>query len=289
MKSVFSAARLGTVCCLVATFLVAAAWAQEEEKKTGWSDAAELAYVLTSGNSESTTLGFKNTATRDWEKATLVIKAGGTRVETTKITDRTVTLDPNGVIIDQTVEKETETTAEIYYLNGRYGRKVTERFFWYIGAGWDRNRPSGVQNRYVAEAGAGHTWYERDDLKFRTGYAATYTDQEDVIPNPDIDETFGGVRVSWGYLNKFGSNTTYENILIFDYNLSESEDWRADMVNSLAVAMTERLALKVSLQWLYDNLPSMTVATVTNPPPLTAQVALDELDTIFNVSLVVNF
>jgi hypothetical protein len=66
------------------------------------------------------------------------------------------------------------------------------------------------------------------------------------------------------------------------------------MVNSVAVAMNRRLALKVSLQWLYDNQPSLQLVDLFNPPfpPGTpagrAQVELDELDTIFTASLVVN-
>ena len=59
---------------LVATGLMVwgAAWA--EEPKIGWSDQAELSYVLTAGNSESTTLGFKNELKRTWEAATFSFK-----------------------------------------------------------------------------------------------------------------------------------------------------------------------------------------------------------------------
>ena len=64
------------------------------------------------------------------------------------------------------------------------------------------------------------------------------------------------------------------------------------MVNSLQVAMSSNLALKVSLQWLYDNMPSFTEATDPGgllAPGQVALVELEKLDTIFTLSLVVNF
>ena len=71
--------------------------------------------------------------------------------------------------------------------------------------------------------------------------------------------------------------------------------------------MTERLALQVSLQWLYENRPAIedidvivftdTDGNVVYPCTSTCfetelgetQIRKEELDTIFNVSLVVNF
>jgi len=66
-------------------------------------------------------------------------------------------------------------------------------------------------------------------------------------------------------------------------------------VNSLAVTMSRRLALKVSLQTLYDHQPAFKKITVlTAPPPAGAPIGsvfdeLKTLDTIFTTSLVVSF
>ena len=51
------------ICAGLMTLGVQAA----DEPELGWSDQAELSYVLTAGNSESSTLGFKNELTRTWE------------------------------------------------------------------------------------------------------------------------------------------------------------------------------------------------------------------------------
>jgi hypothetical protein len=69
------------------------------------------------------------------------------------------------------------------------------------------------------------------------------------------------------------------------------------MVNSVAVTMSDRLALKISLQWLYDNEPSFEAVPLFDMDPsipgavLLGQVPrqLDNLDTIFTTSLVINF
>jgi putative salt-induced outer membrane protein YdiY len=275
---------------LLCAGLVAWGGASAEEPELGWSDQAELSYVLTAGNSESTTLGFKNELKRTWAQALFSLKLAAIRAESTTFL-RTAVGTPDEFVLDES--EDSALTAESYLLAGRYDRKVSDLWFWYGGAGWDRNRFSGIENRTVVEGGLGNVWLDRDDLKFKTSYALTYTDQEDVVEVPGQDGTFAGLRVGWDYLNKFGENTTYVNTLVVDDNLEETSDWRADMVNSVAVAMNEHLALKASLKWLYDAQPASTAVPLENPPgTLTGEFALvelEELDTIFTTSLVINW
>jgi putative salt-induced outer membrane protein YdiY len=262
--------------------------ADEEEKKLGWSDSAELAYVLTAGNSETSTLGFKNTLKREWERALFSSRIAAVRAQTTTVTDIFAEgTEDNFVVIE---EKNTETTAENYFIDARYDRKVSDRFFWYGLGSWFRNTFAGIQNRYVGAAGVGNIWYDREDLKFSTDYGATITKQEDVNPVDGVDDTFPGLRLHWDYLNKWGKVTTYENELNLDFNLDETSDWRGAMVNSLAVAMSERLALKIGLTWLYQNEPATQEVRLIGPSEVqTVDVPYDKLDTIFTTSLVVTF
>ena len=146
----------------------------------------------------------------------------------------------------------------------------------------------------MAEAGVGNNWKDEENLKFKTTYGATITKQNDVSPVPGVDDTFGGLRVAWDYLNQFGQSTTYTNVLIVDGNLGETSDWRVDMQNGLGVSISKKLALKVGLQLLYDNEPAFELLDLfaqdgTPVAGETRLVPLDELDTIFTVSLVVNF
>jgi putative salt-induced outer membrane protein YdiY len=252
-----------------------------------WSDVAEFSYVATAGNAEASTLGFKNTLGRKWERSAFELKAGGIRAEATTTT-RTVVAGP---AIDET--SSTSLTAESYFLNGRFDRKIGDRVFWFAGVGWDRNRFAGIQNRYSGAGGVGNTWVDTETTQFRTDYAVTFTRQEDIAAPAGADDTFLGVRFSWKYVHKFGAVTTYGNDLSLDDNLDDTTDFRADMTNSVAVAMSARLALKVSLQVLYDNQPSFE--SIADPgdllPPAgpTALAELDDLDTVFTSSLVISF
>ncbi|HKB08394.1 MAG TPA: DUF481 domain-containing protein [Candidatus Polarisedimenticolia bacterium] len=260
---------------------------------TAWSDAAEFSYVATSGNSESSTLGFKNTLGRKWDNSSFELKAAAIRAENTTITRTAVGLSPASFIVIE--DKDTALSAESYLLAGRFDRKVSERVFWFGGAGWSRNRFSGIENRYEAAAGVGNIWVSSERAKFRTDYALSYTKEEDVVEAPDVKKTFGGFRFSSKYEQKIGTGTTYVNETIIDENLNDTSDLRATMLNSVAVAMSKRLALKVSLQWLYDHQPAFRqIDLLDAPPPGGVKIGtvldqLDTLDTIFTTSLVVSF
>lgn len=260
----------------------------EEDKDTGWTDVAELGFVLTTGNSETSSLSLNNTLAKSWDKSAFTLKAGALRVETT-----TTTFSGN-TPATFAITEESDTTAEKYFLNGRFDREITERMFWFAGAGWDRNELAGIENRYGVFGGVGNIWVDSETVKFRTDYALTYTDQTDIDPAPGFEDNFLGLRFSWEYFHKFGENTTYGNDFIVDENLDETSDLRGDMTNWLAVAMSKRLALKVSLQTLYDNEPSVTRYTLDYGTPDPADdedlfIPFDDLDNIFTVSLVVNF
>ena len=279
----------GAVAAFAALILMlggAAPAAAEEEKELGWSDVAEFSWIATSGNSETETLGFKNKLLRRWEHAAFELNAGGIQAENTTVT-RTATGDPNNPTVTET--SDTQKTAENYYLNGKYGQTITERFFWYAGAGWDRNEFAGIRNRYSGSGGVGNLWVDKKKVRWRTDYGVSYTDQQDVVKNPNVDDTFAGLRISSTYKHQFGKTTTYGNDTILDENLSDTKDFRADMTNWVTVGISDRLALKVSLQWLFDNLPSFELVPFSPAPPTEVPVPLGDLDTIFMTSLVVNF
>ncbi len=259
-----------------------------------WSDVSEFSYVQTSGNSELSTLGFKNALTGKRDKSMFELKAGAVRGEST-----TITRFATGTLAnpDEHTDRDTALTAESYYLTGRYDRTISKRTFWFLGAGWDRNTFAGIENRYTAGGGLGNIWLDSDRAKFRTSYAATLTNQNDVVVNPDVEDTFGGLMISSNFMHKFGAATTFGNDTAFNENLKDTTDWRANMTNWVAVTMSQRLALKASLQWLYDNSPSLEAITVYDIYPSqplaialgTTLVPLEKFDSIFTTSLVVNF
>lgn len=292
MSRIYRSAR-ALAALLILGFAFAPA-VRAEEAELGWHDTAEFGYVATTGNAESNALGFKNRLWRDWEDSVFNFRVGAVKVETTKIARYAV--GTTGAYSDAT-EENTEVTAENYFANARYDRNFSERFFWYVGAGWERNEPAGFSDRYIGEAGVGNLWINRDDMSFRTSYAATWTKQDDLIKNPAFDDSWIGARITADYMNKFTKSATFTSLLIGDLNVDETDDWRADWTNSISVAMNERMAIKLSLQSLYDNTPALTEVPLfaaaddypDTPTGDTVLVELDDLDNIFTASLVLNF
>lgn len=65
---------------------------------------------------------------------------------------------------------------------------------------------------------------------------------------------------------------------------------RSDMLNALAVSMTDRLALKLALRTQFDNQPArVAVPVLGGGTPALVSAELDELDNTFTAAVVVNF
>ncbi len=256
--------------------------------KLGWSDSGEFSYVLTSGNSESSTLGLKNTLTRTWERALLTVRAEAIRAESTDVVRTAVGTPADYVVIEN---RTSRLAAERYFLGGKYDAKISAKYYWNVGASWERNRFAGIENRWVLGAGVGYIWLDGGDIKFKTDGSLTGNRQEESATLET--RSYAGLRGAWDFLWKLNASTTFENHLVLEDNLSDTADWRADMITSLSVAMSKKLALKVSLEWQYFNQPATAAVALENPPgTLTGDVVfveLKSLNTFFTTSLVVNF
>jgi len=266
------------VFCLSPAKMVA-----QDDPPPAWKDVAELTLVVTAGNASSSTLGLKNTLERDWGRTALKFSMGAVRTES-GVTTRTATGTPENFSISETTDSE--VTAENYFFKSRLDRSLGGASFMYAGADWDRNTFAGVDNRYGFVSGAGRTWFDDETRKLKTDVGVTYTIQDDVVDNPDSDDSFLGLRGSYDFLKKLTETTDLGSVLVVDQNLETTEDLRADWTNSLVVAMSDRLALKTSLQLLFDNDPALTAVPLGDTEVLTP---LGKVDTVFTVAIVANF
>src|SRR5690606_22147251 len=101
-----------------------------------------------------------------------------------------------------------------------------------------------------------------------------------------------GIRLGWDYLNTLTPTTSLSSLLALDENLEETGDLRVDTTNAISVAISDRLALKVALQLLYDAEPAFAAVPVLLdgvPTGEVARVELDELDSVTTVALVLEF
>jgi hypothetical protein len=250
-----------------------------------WNDRAELSVVWTGGNASSNTLGIKNTLTGERGAAKVNLEAGGIRTEssiTTRVANGTPTLNSVSEIV------LTQLTAESYFARGQFNYGVTERTYWFGGGGWDRNTFSGIDNRFAFVSGGGAQFSDTDDLKFRSDLGVTYTIQDNLSAGP-LDR-FAGLRLTWDLTRKATETTTFDSKLVLDENLQDTEDFRADLTNSISVAMNDRMALKTSLQVLFDNQPSFLDGPFFpgGNPAGTVAAQLKKMDSVFTVALVIN-
>jgi hypothetical protein len=319
----------GVLLLLAATIALspsdARAQAEEKERTKRWTNATDLSLVVTEGNSNTSTFGLKNNFQWSWEKARLRWKLEATRSD--EADDRFLQIDPGFVwepgedpppdVTTTLVEPSPEPDVQIFFTEARYDRTIRGSVAWNAGASWDRNVDAGILSRTILFGGITNVfWNETDELEFDVSYGLSYTDREEDSPDPLKDERFAGFRLTWDYLNKWGSVTTYENDLTANMNLSDTNDWQYNMTNTLSVAMSKKLAIRLSLQWLYTNEPALEdvdiVARVDLVDPdgvpgsgdesfVTVEssgvrfvagedrVRKKQLDTIFRTSLVINF
>ncbi len=274
-------------CGLLLLRLTAAAHAQEEEEKpTGWEGSAELSAVMTSGNAESESFGLRTQWIRKKQASTLTLEASGLRAESTTTRRFGVGVPGDFRVVEVST---TELTAENYSIRGRRDRSLGEHVFWFVGGGWDRNTFAGIDNRYLGTVGAGHRWIDTETASFSTTYGLTYTRQEEVV---GASQSFAGLRLGYEYGRQVTATTKVGSVLVADGNLDQTSDYRLDFSNWVKVAMSDRLALKVSLQALYDNQPSLVELPLVDAmdlPTGTVTAPLDELDLLWTAALVVNF
>ena len=281
------------VGCLIlfVTLLAFAARAKADEQELGWTDAAELTYVAASGNAESSTFGFRNNLKWTWKKADLEIDVGLLRAQSGLITRNVVGDSPSS--FDVTRTSVSTKTAERYHTRGQFNRQMSARTFWYVGSGWERNTFAGFNNRTSLVGGTGNTWVDDDGRAFRTTYGVSFTFQEDVVMFPSTDDSFVGVRFSYDYRLQLTPTTEVTSVWVADQNLEDADDFRSDFVNAVSVSMTDRLALKLSWQLLYDRQPALVGLPLISPSGIATgdivPVPLDAIDNLLSFALVATF
>jgi hypothetical protein len=262
--------------------LPAAAEAAPAAEEKLWSNETELSLVLMEGNSNTTTGGLKNTFVRRFTHSRMQWKLEAFRSTTADdwflLVDPGYTWQPGEDPPDDPgttlVKPPGEPDAENYFVEGRYDREIHSSLNWNAGGSWDRNKDAGILDRYIAFGGLGNLWRDKPELRLMTSYGFSWTDRVEETPDPEKDERFFGVRLSAQYRQKFGDNTTFDHDTVLNMSLTDTNDWSGDMTNSLSVSMTKRLALRVSVRWVYSHEPSLEDVDVT------ARVAIRDPDGI---------
>ncbi len=226
---------------------------------------ADLSYVLTSGNSSSSSLGFKGDVTERWGKHSLGFAAGGIRASSSP--EVRIAVGTPGAYEVQV--PDAEPTAEAYYGRGRYDYKLSDRLFYALGAGWERNRFAGIENRWVLDTGIGYIFVNNTRTSFRGAAGITYTTEDYAATEVGRDGSFIGARIGWDFRQKLLESTTLTHSFIFDQSLEDSAARRFDAQFGVHVAMSARLGLKLNWRILHNNQPPFTALPLFTPgePP----------------------
>lgn len=275
-----------TVAALL--LLATPGFAQDEGGFT-WENATELSFAATSGNASSNAFAASLELTGSGGPHELKLEAGGLRTSS-KIVTRTASGSVDDFVLNETTRSE--LSAASYRAKARYDRAVDGAFV-FAGGGWERNTFSGFNHRVSAVLGLGRTWVDSESGRFKTDFGATYTVQKDVIPVPGADDSFAGLRFSYDAVRTLTSTTDFTSKLAADGNLDDRDDYRIDWLNSIAVSITEGLALKTSYQILYDHQPALISVPLVDgsglPTGETVVTPGDEVDTVLTLALVINF
>ncbi len=259
-----------------------------------WSNVTTLSYVATSGNAQGQTVGFGNEFLYKWEQSTFSLKATAIRVNTTVVTRSATGTSLEDYTLGET--RTSTTTAEAYGLNGRYDHRLKDhdRWYWYGGAGWERSRPAGLDNKYSATAGFGRIWADLDRTKFRTDMGLGYAHEQPLVEPTGFKANYGTLNFTSQLKQKLGANGLYTMDLAFSDNLSDSQDYLGVLRQGFSVAINKSLALKIGYDVIYKNKPNLIpVEVFTNAlPPVSlgnVSVSAKKTDTVFTTSLVITF
>jgi len=221
----------GVMCVLGAAPVFAQeAEAEEEEKEPKWIGSLGLAWVATSGNTDTSTLGLDFGLESKPEPWGFSFAARGNRA------------DDRGM-----------QTAENYLVTARAVRKLGKRWDAFGGMAWAKDPFAGFDSQSVASAGATYSAVEseRHLLSFDMGLAYTWEDR--IPPNQDVDFAGGLFGLSWEW--KLGANSKLVERLVFLPNFDDSADWRLNSLTSIEAAINEWLALRFGYDIRHRNQP----------------------------------
>ena len=159
-----------------------AGWAADAPPPPGWYSKSGLSFVMTSGNSGTSTLGAKVEVKRLWPRSTFALGGSVVRAEASEPTRRAM-----GGPTDFRIETGPSVLkAAKYDVGSTFDRLVTDRLAWQVGGGFDRDRFSGLKGRTLGLVGATYLLANRKEFTLKSGLAATVTHQSEVVDDPKV-------------------------------------------------------------------------------------------------------
>ncbi|MDX1583778.1 MAG: DUF481 domain-containing protein [Thermoanaerobaculia bacterium] len=221
--------KLESIGIVLLSMLLAIPAAAEELETDGWRLDLGLSYLATTGNSETSSLGF----TSEWEK----------------LDDRWRYL---AGLEAQQAEEEGEQTAERYAAFGRADWKISERLA--VTSGWqgEQNRFAGIDFRSTTDLGISWKALAREDWKIDTVASATWNYEDQIQADSGSN---AGLLLMARSRYQLSENASTTQMVRLEPNVENFDDFRVDARLGLKTSVTQAIGLNVSYEIRYDAEP----------------------------------
>jgi putative salt-induced outer membrane protein len=198
-----------------------------------WFGKGEFSFLSTSGNTDTTSIGGGlelNYRPKPW---LFTLKAAYLRAATDGI-----------------------TTAESFTGSLRASRDLTERLDVFVGAGYLRNRFSGINSLYSFDTGPGYKLLLGPVHFLRVEGGIGYTREEDIIREViQPSRGYANARAGLGYKWQFTKAAAFTNDFGFLLDLDETANWFITDKAAITAAISSVFSLQASWTLLYRNQP----------------------------------
>lgn len=202
------------------------------EEKPAREGTAEFAFVGTSGNSETMSIGI-----------------GGTLI---------FRPDPVWEIDFRTSyirnDSDDLKTAESFLFGARISRRISERLMMFGQYGYLRDRFAGIEHRNSLDAGLAFLLFEDAMHKLVVDGLLGYANEQRLLDDDISTATAGAGGV---YILKLSENAQVTEDAHFNFSLSDGADWRFTNIAGVTAKLTTRFSLKVANTIRYVNEPAL--------------------------------
>lgn len=213
-----------------------------------WKSETNFSYVSSNGNSKTASTSGKEDYLHKWSKTTMELIGGG-----------------------QGAKDSGKVTAESYYASEKFDYALAVKDYAFEKGDWDRNKFSGINDRYQANVGFGRNLIKNQTDLLIGELGAGYVN-EDRVNNPRND--FASGRAYTKFTHKLSATAEFDQDLEFIQSMKSSEDFRMNTETDLIATLTNHFSLKLSYKWQH----------VQKPP-----TGFGRNDTFTTISLVANY
>ena len=201
-----------------------------------WHGSLALNGLFTSGNTETTQIGFTGELRKRWEHDRVTFEGVYTYGRQK---------DPD------TGDKV--TTTDYGRVSGKYDHFFTKKFYGYALVKAEHDGVADLEYRFSPGVGVGYQWFETPTFNFSTEAGIGYVYEK--FKNQDANDFFGprlAYAVDWTPVEPLKLYHTFEYLPAFD----DFNDYLMTLVAGAKLKVTKAFFADVRFEWIYDSTPA---------------------------------